>query len=510
MKKIFLLFTISFYAVLLPAQSVDLQKAKNLWLTRNIYSEIPIGQDGQNIYLAVMSRVTGLGSPKVYTDRIYTIDKESMEVSENSIEVSNRHNMLEAINRDDKFIALYRSDNKKGDVITLSIATIDKSEKSHKLTDENSVSTFANPKFWPEYETAKSPDGTKIAVLVTVTGKNNMLENIFAAVVNEDGEFLWSKQVMPDFGGRNFSIGKIALDNNGTLYIPYYTCDINGDKVSNVKFQFAIASDADVETEILDAKFGKPQGFMAKVLKNGNVSVAGYYTDTYKNTMNQSNGYFMFQYEPKNRSFSDLIANDFSSNYAQKKQPALLSNVLANQQYSINPSDILELDNNSLVLCGEHRFVKEIRNLQDNSTTYQLLTKNILASTFLPDGTSHFSMIQKQQQTVSGFIPKEWRNTCISYTAFANNNDVYFVFNEDKNNIPYPGKGVVCGITGLGFNKPGECVLMKLTPDQTISQEVLPDSKGQLMRAVDFAGNGDFFVSGITKDAITISKYSVK
>lgn len=62
---------------------------------------------------------------------------------------------------------------------------------------------------------------------------------------------------------------------------------------------------------------------------------------------------------------------------------------------------------------------------------------------------------------------------------------------------------------GLIYNKPGEIVLMRLTPDQEVTQTILPDNKEQLIREVVFTDGDAFYATGITKDGFTINKFKL-
>lgn len=510
MKKTFLLCIGIFITLSAFAQQKFLLKSpQNTWLMRNSINGIPIAQDNDNYYYFANARPNSIGKPKSYTDHIYTIEKDNLTVKDMAVTVSGMHTFLGALNTDDQIVALYQSLNKKGDVVNFSIGTLDKNESEVSVTDINSVSTTANPRFWPEFKTATSPDGKMLASLVTVTGKNSQLENLFAVVVNSQGEFVWSGAVTPKFSGEAFSLGDITVDNNGDLYIPAYTCNVRGKKVSDVQFLIIKTNGDGSQTYSADLAFGKPQNFIAKVLSDGNLAIGGFFTDTYEDIMTQSNGYFFYTFDTKQENFSSGNSFDFSSNYAQKKAPARLAWVLGNQQYSIDALKLFELENGSIVLCGEHQFVKAIRDMNTNSTTYQLLTKNILAATLRTDGTTDFSMIDKQQIGGGAFIPDDWLLNNISYSAIANGNDMYFLFNDNPKNVPYPGSGAVCNMGGLKMNTEAKCVLMRLAPDQEVTQQVLPNGD-QVMRAIEFSDNENIYVSGINKNGLNINKFSLK
>lgn len=506
MKKLLLLTVLITLITSMMAQSVVLcEPNSNLWMRRVLVTGTPIGQDADNLYYYVCPRLAS----KNVSDNIYIVDKSAMQSSEITVSIANKYFFLDGIVTDNNIIALYNSLNKKGDQVTFSIANIDKSATTATIDDNNSVSTTANPKFWPSYKCAKSPDGKILAALVMVTGKDSQLENLFAVVVNDQGEFVWSGPVTPDFGGKTFSLGNLMVDNDGDLYMSAYTCQMKGNNISDVKFLAIKANGDGTNSFSEDASFGTPQNFTAKMLPNGTMVIAGYFTDSKTNTATQSVGYFFYKFDIASESFTDVKSFKFGDSYKEKGKWALYANQLGNQQYSINADDIYELENGSLVLCGEHRFMKEIYDAQMHSYSYQMLTKNILVSTLLPDGTSIFSMVEKQQSVALGVIPpKDWKQMNISYSAFANGNDMYFLFTDDPKNIPYPGKDVVCSPTGLSFKKKWESVLMRLTPDQEITQRVLPDPN-QLLRGVEFVDGDSFYPSGIGKSQLFLTKYSI-
>jgi hypothetical protein len=507
MKKSVLFFLFVAFAANLMAQSVVLSEPySNTWARRSFIFGTPIGQDAEQVYYYLN---TG-HDKKNLTDHIYVLDKNSMDKSDIAVTVDKDHNLLGGLVSDNNIVLLYYILNKKGDQVTFSILSLDKSDNSATLTDNNSVTTSANSKFWPDYKTAKSPDGKLLAALVTVTGKNSQLENLFAMVVNDEGEFVWSGQITPDFGGKTFSLGNMVVDNSGNIYLPAYTCQMTGKNISNVKF-LMIRANGDGTNSFSDGvDFGTPQNFTAKVLKDGNIAVAGYFTESMTNTATNSSGYFIYKFDNSSENITDMRHYDFSDSYVEKAAWARFATVLGNQQYSINADDIFELDNGSLVLCGEHKFTKEIYDAQMHSYSYQILTKNILVSTFLPDGSANFMMIEKQQGYGVGRFPyKDWRVYNISYTAFAHHNDMYFMFNDDIKNIPYPGKDVLCSPSALKFKDNNRSVLMRLTPDQNLTQRVLPDPK-QLLRGVEFTDSDSFYASGFGTSQVLMTKFAIE
>ena len=511
MKRITMTAVFTVLVASLVAQSVSFPTPyKNLWVYRPSIYTTPVGQDDENNYFFVHERAVATFKPKTYTDHLYIVNKESMQKEDVAVTVANKYNFLGGVCGDNSVYGLYESLPGKGDKIVFTLADLGKRSRSFTLSDENTVTASANPKFWPDFKTAKSPDGKLLAALAIVTGKDNVLESLFAVVVNNEGEFLWSGPVTPQFAGKTSSFGDLAVDNNGTVYLPAYTCLVTGKNVSNVQFMMirTTADGSDSFTEGID--FGTPQNFTAKVLASGDVAVAGYYTDSKTTTATQTSGYYFYRFDPKSESITDIRSFKFNEGYVEREAWARFATVLGNQQYSVSADNIFELENGSLVLCGEHRYVKSIYNQQMNSTTYQMLTKNILVSTLLPDGTSHFTMIEKQQGTSQGAVPgDDWRPAGISYTAFAHHNDMYFMFSEDPKNIPYPGKGTVCSPGGMTYKDAWTNVLMRLTPDQGLTQREIKDPN-QLLRAVDFVDAEHFYASGIGKSDIFLSKYEIE
>ena len=511
MKKVLLSAIFMAFAVCMMAQSVALcEPFSNTWMRRPMVYGTPVGQDGENLYFFLSPRTNDSFKPKTWTDHLFIIDKSTMQRTDIPITVATKYNFLGGITADNSVIGLYYSLNNKGAQVTFTIAEVDKSSKGMTLDDRNAISTTANSRYWPDYKCATSPDGKLLAAMVMVTGKDRQLENLFAVVVNDEGEFVWSGQVTPDFGGKTFSLGNLTVDNEGTLYIPAYTCQMSGKNISDDHFMIIKTNSDGTESYDKAVSFGTPQNFTAKILSDGRVVVGGYYTDSKINTSTQSSGYFFYKFDTQSENITDVQSFKFSNGYVEAEVWTRFATELGNQQYAISADDIYELANGSLVLCGEHRFVKEIYNAQMNSTTYQMLTKNILVSTLLPNGTSHFTMIEKQQSFASFLSPgDDWTPASVSYSAFAQGDDLYFLFNDDPKNIPYPGKGVVYCPGGLSFKKKWESVLMKLTPDQKLTQRVLPDPN-QLLRVVEFTDGESFFASGIGKSEFFMTKYAIE
>ncbi len=508
MKKLLLSAILMAFAVGMMAQSVSLPNPDPAWLKRFYVSSIPVEQNSGNAYLLLSYRPASTFKPKTYTDYVYFIDKGSLSNQCIEMTVSNAESLLGGISTDRGIALLYNSLNKKGDQAFFTIMNLDGSEKSVTLTHENTVTTSANPRYWPSYMTAKSPDGKLLATLMTVTGKDNQLENLFVVVVNDHGEFAWSGPITPEFNGKTFSLGNFTIDNSGVIYIPAYTCEMKGKNISDVNFMMIKTSESGTESFQDKVSFGVPQNFTAKILKNGNVAVAGYYTESMTNTSLKTNGFFFFKFDTRSEDITEIQHFGFSDNYVEKNAWVRFSTVLGNQQYSITAKDIFELENGSLALCGEHRLVKAIYDPNMKSYSYQMLTKNILVSTLLPNGEAKFTMVEKQQAAGMGSQPQErdWPSHNISYSAFAHHNDLYFMFTDDTKNIPYPGKDVVCTISGFKFKgDKWASVLMRLTPEQEITQRVLTHGD-QLLRAVDFFDGEYLYTTGNNQQEFLFSK----
>ena len=171
----------------LVAQSVSFPTPyKNLWVYRPSIYTTPVGQDDENTYFFVHERAVATFKPKTYTDHLYIVNKESMQKEDVAVTVANKYNFLGGVCGDNSVYGLYESLPGKGDKIVFTLADLGKQSRSFTLSDENTVTASANPKFWPDFKTAKSPDGKLLAALAIVTGKDNVLESLFAVVVNNE------------------------------------------------------------------------------------------------------------------------------------------------------------------------------------------------------------------------------------------------------------------------------------------------------------------------------------
>ncbi len=483
-----------------------------MWLMRPLLQNVPISQDGNASYLYTHTSNTNPLSKKPFVDHIYSFNNNTLDFSDITINVPALHSLLGGIDGGDNLVLLYESLSSKGDLITFTVSKIGKTGvQNATITDDKIVSTSANKKFWPEFHTAISPDGKMLAALVTIIGNKQMLENLFAIVINNEGEIVWSNPV--DFNFNNlddikFSIEGLTVSNYGTLYLSVNTCYEKSNKISDMKFNLIQVSAEGTKTYIEEADFGKLQHSTIKELSNGDIFCAGYYSDSYKNTMDNSTGHFFFFFDPKKERFTASSHYVFGEKYKERRSSAALANILANQQYSISADYIFELANGDVALCGEHQFVKAIYNQNTNSWSYGMLTKNILVSTFHNADNADFSMIEKQQIAGGARVAKDWKTHNISYSAFAKGNDIHFIFNDDPRNVPYPGEGVVCGMEGLIMNNSAKVVMMTLSPDQSISQRILPFND-QIFRSVEFSNNDYFITSGISKKGLYISKFNI-
>lgn len=513
MKKSFLILCTLLLALNIQAQEATLipKPVSNMWLMRPLIKNVPISQDGNNAYLYMHTDNASPLSKKPYTDHVYTFNN-ALENQDMLINVPYNHFLLGALDGGDKLVFLYQSLNSKGDMVTFTVSETNKQTKNHTITDDKIVTTNVNKKFWPSYQTATSPNGKLLAALVLVTGKKGFLENLFAIVVNDEGKIVWSNPIELNFNNLEditFSIEGMTVSNYGTVYLAINTCYEKNERISDMKFNLVQVSAEGTKMHTENVEFGKLQHSTIKELSNGDIFCAGFFSDSYKNTMDKSTGHFFYRFDPKKEFFTDQKHYDFGEKYRERSTSALMANKLANQQYAISADYIFELANGDVALCGEHQFIKAIYDGNTNSWSYSMLTKNILVPTYHSDGNADFSMIEKQQIAGGSSVPKDWKTHNVSYSAFVKGNDIHFVFNDDPRNVPYPGDGVVCGMNGLVMNNATKTVMMTLSPDQSIAQRILPFDD-QIFRAVEFSNEKQFITSGISKKGLIISKFRIE
>lgn len=341
-----------------------------------------------------------------------------------------------------------------------------------------------------------------------ILDKKSSFKNLYMVVMDNSGQVLWQKEVNPSFSGPDFSIEDFQVDNQGNVYMPAYSLVAKGARSNSEFFHLIQVTAEDMSMNTEPVSYGFIHSLKAKVLKTGEVMVAGYYADNAKSTSND-NGFLFYRFNPTTSTYSMNKNVDFGPGYKEHYALAVSTNKLGNQQYYITCEYLFELDNGNVVLCGEQKYIKQIQNYNGQTIGWIFLTGDILTSTITPDGTSQFQLITKCQAANMMHCPGDFHDAFVSYTAFQHQNEVSFLYNEDKDNVPYPGKRQVCTfrlpLMGKGFRG----VATTLSENGEISQKTLLSSEntGQLLNRLLFSDSKAYYFTSSAKKSMFVNKF---
>lgn len=475
-----------------------------IWARTAEIKHFSAGQDADKLYL--YQRRTE-ESRKKSIDNIFVFNKNSLDFTSIILDIPPLFQYIGSINRESDIIALYQVCNHKEGFIGLYSDVIDKSAQSVSITGKCLITFPSESSKYPHFITSVSPNGKYHAVTFMTLDKKGNVKNLYGVVLDQDGNLTWGGKINLNFPNPMFSTEDMQVSNDGTIYIPAYSMTISKNKASNVKLHLLEVNGELLSMNTVDINFGTLQHAKALVLKNGDIFVGGYYQAN-QPLDDETIGYYGYRFNPETADYIEKTHTDFPADYQQKKVSTIFGSILANQQYWVCCDYLFELENGNVVMTGEHQFVKRIRDA-NNMVSYIHLNKNILVSTFDTENNSEFTMIEKAQGASYAKFIDDVHNLFLSYTAFADENGVHFIYNEHTDNVPYPGNGKLCETSALRLTEKLKGVCTTLAQDGEILQKVLVSASetGQQLYRLQFVDNEAFYVVAATKNGYCLDKF---
>lgn len=495
-KIVLSLFIVVNASLLFAQKSLPFSKPVTIvWAQTADVKFLNAGQDVDNVYLYQREAKV---SRKASEDHLFVFNKTTLDFDDITVNIPARYQFVGSINREEEMLAFYMCDDPKAGTISLYSAHLNKLAKAVGATGKSIVSFLSENRDYPTFNTAVSPNGDYYAITFQILDKKSVLKNLYAVVLDREGKVVWKREITPNFQNPDFFSDNMQVSNDGTVYLPAYSMTIKNNSATNENLHLIQVKDKLFNMNTVSVDFGSVQSIKALILKNGDVFVGGYYSQSYEKNHDEAIGYYGYRYSPETGSYTVTERTAFPANYREKKVPALIALVLANQQYEISCDYLFELDNGNVVMTGEHRFCRSVTGA-NNMKTYVHLNKNILVTTFHPDGKSDFTMIEKRQGANNVEYHDDFRDLFLSYTAYATQNDVHFIYNDVDENVPYPGDLKFCETFSMMLNNRLKGVCTVLSPGGTITQKVLIDAasdKQQLHRLLFVDGKNFYVVAG--------------
>jgi len=231
------------------------------------------GSDESNYY--VYYGITGLWGG--FDASFFVIDKNLTSAKEFSLSKDKDDRFLWVQTTEDDMVILLARD-KKGEEKTQIIKQA-YAKTTGKLKKETVIANFPKSKSdnWYFYSST-SPDKTKKCFLFLLANKKNSVDSYYAAVLNQDCEMEWNTTQGLEVSNESFSVGDIAVNNKGDVYVAFLSGPKDEKKPSDpnsyIDLIYLTDGSKDKMSFGIDKKHIRKQ-IQLKALKNNDIYLAG-------------------------------------------------------------------------------------------------------------------------------------------------------------------------------------------------------------------------------------------
>jgi hypothetical protein len=338
-----------------------------------------------------------------------------------------------------KDFLFYQSVNKR---------TLDLNSKLTKVSEID----FGTDNFSSSGEFSKliSRDKSKIGIQTTDRGKRKDMELFKFQVFDDKMDLLWENEIELPYTQELFNVEGVRLDNDGNIYV--YGIEFKEKRVSKRRgepnYKYHIISISENGTIVDDIPVQIDAAFITDMRVEINdqheIICAGFYSDlgTYSNKgsfflkLDQSTNEVLVQNQ---KEFGlDLIKQTMSSRQQKiTKRKGDKGKEIELEEYDLDRI-VLREDGGAVLVAEEFYITVSTSTTSEGrtTTTTHYNYNDILVVSISPDGT--IDWIQK--------IPKSQRSSndggaYLSYSMAVHKDKLYFMFNDDANNLYYKGQG---------------------------------------------------------------------
>ena len=490
----------------IPSQTKLVSKpVQNVWYQSSTFSVWPLSHDDANTSLYLAQPYA-----KTKADLLVSFDNEDMAFSTSKVQFADKryYSFVSFAGSDGRKRLLYIHDDAAPKVCYVHLDVLNPDIEQNKLVTDAAICSF-------EYEITydikfvQSPDKDHFALLIYHQDYEDNISKIHAMVFDQNGNMEWENDIVPDIEEQYFRVYDYCLDNKETLYMPFLS--INKDKdEKNITEQYLhlIRVDEDgMEMNRVEMDYGYAEHVMAKPTKDGNVILCGFYKEGL-DELSTETGMFIYTFNPNTQEFISEFHHGFGTDYFAK-YPKTDRSV----PHPVRPwhrlvcKYIFETENGEIVICGEH--VSRVMKFSVDYGYYTYRTGDILVVRYTPGRSATVQIVPKNQNGISRTKPSDWKDVFVSFSAFVRHNDLYLIYNEAVDNIPYPGKGESVSISPWGANNKYASVCTKIAKNGTVSQQTLVKyvDDFHLYRDFLFADDNYYYVSLIQRNGIRFAKY---
>ena len=295
MNRQIFIFCISFFFIF-SSQSQTMRKTSleipemYCWILMKINANAStiklLDEDNDNYYFHLIeTQYKAMNVFDVHT--LVSINKDLTTIQRMPIYTDEDQSFLEILSNKNEIIVF----SKKFDDGLLSFVKKTFSKSDLKLLNESTIVTFEHGKFNPsKFYTVKSPDKTKVGLMALISSINIQkivygnpdvkIGSYCVAVIDQTGSLVWKKMKDLSLANESFKVDDIVLTNDAQMYILFNFHPENSEKTTNIRpyldFVFLDKNNEKTSTFSFENQLHNTK---LHVLKNGDLFIAGVYSD---------------------------------------------------------------------------------------------------------------------------------------------------------------------------------------------------------------------------------------
>lgn len=339
---------------------------------------------------------------------------------------------------------------------------------------------------------ATSTDTTKLLIYHDEVFDKNKPERYAAKLYSSDLKLIWSKSFEMSQKDRDVTLGNFLVDKEGVFYMLAKLTETKkemkekgkekGVKSPNYHYEILAYLPSKDEVKVYDLSAGEKfiTDIRFELSKDGNLTLAGFYSDKNKNVKgggarwDKATGVI---YMKINRETKEVVTSKFKEfdrnvfdETIKKKKKADKAEELA--QFDID--DFIFRDDGGMVMISEQFYIQVVCTTDPKTgatrCTYYYHYDNLLVTNFNPDGSVKWmKIIPKYQVTANdgGYY--------LSYLTLVNDDKLMFVYNDDPKNATL--MKIQDGLRPMMRPKKSQTMLVVLDQNGTFKKQTLFSNK---------------------------------
>lgn len=311
-----------------------------------------------------------------------------------------------------------------------------------------------------------SNDSSKVLIFYTLPYDFNEPEKFGFLVVDKDMNLLWKKNIMLPYRDELFDIETIKIDNYGNVYVLglMYKDKRKTKRKGAANYEYKVLAYTNNGEVTSEYAVGLPNKFLTDmqigIRANKDIVCAGFYSEEGKLSIR---GTYFLSIDAKTKEIKTKSFKEFDIDFITQNMTEREANKAKRKEEKGQEVELFEYDLDKLIvrsdggamLIGEQYFVKTVTFTQmgnggrmTTTTVTHYYYNDIIMVNIDPTGNIDWAIkVPKRQMSMDdgGFYS--------SYAMAINKDKIYFVYNDNPDNLDYTGTGRVRNSTSAGRNQ---------------------------------------------------------